>query len=91
MEDLFPFEWDDAKAAINFEKHGVSFWEASSVFKDPLSVTIRDPDFSERFVDLGLSDRQRLLVVVYCERGARLRIISAREAEKHERKDYENG
>ena len=91
MDDPYPFEWSDTKAESNLEKHGVSFWEASTVFRDPLSITIQDPDDAERFVDTGLSDRHRLLVVVYCERGAKIRIISAREAERHERQDYENG
>ncbi len=60
------FEWDRIKAQINAEKHGVSFSEATTVFGDPLEVTIPDPDHSEgesRFISLGRSERNRLLVV----------------------------
>jgi len=86
------FEWNPRKAAANLEKHGVSFQEATSVFRDPLSVTISDPDHAgseERFIDLGLSYRARLLVVSYIERGGGLRIISARRATRAERSQYE--
>ena len=87
------FEWDKRKADSNLKKHGVSFQEATSVFADTLSITIPDPDHSaseERFVDLGLSHRNRLLVVSYTERGEVVRIISARRAGRSERKIYEN-
>jgi uncharacterized DUF497 family protein len=86
------FEWDSDKAAQNLKKHGVSFEEASTVFADPLSLTIPDPLHSEvedRFVMNGLSHRGRQLVVVYTERGERIRIISARAATPRERKIYE--
>lgn len=59
------FEWDAVKAQSNFQKHGVSFADAMTVFGDPLEVTIQDPDHSEgeiRFLSLGLSERNRLLV-----------------------------
>jgi uncharacterized DUF497 family protein len=88
----FIFEWDSAKADANFAKHGVTFAEATTVFGDPLSITIRDPDHSwaeQRFVDIGLSHPDRLLVVAYTERGNRIRIISARRATRAERKKYE--
>jgi uncharacterized protein len=87
------FEWDQRKADLNLKKHGVSFQEATSVFADKLSVTISDPDHSSleaRFLDLGLSHRGRLLVVSYTERGETIRIISARCADRFERKEYEN-
>jgi uncharacterized DUF497 family protein len=90
----FFFEWDSAKATANLAKHGVSFEEASTVFADPLSVTTPDPRYSrgeERFAILGLSGRGRLLAVYHTERGARIRIISAREATRRERTDYEEG
>ena len=77
------FEWDLEKAAANAKKHGVEFAEAFTVFSDPLEVTISDPDHSEgeqRFVSIGLSTSQRLVVVVYTERAGRTRIINAREA-----------
>ena len=88
------FEWDEAKARKNIKKHGVSFGEASTVFGDPLARTIPDPLHSEgedRFVTLGESQRRRLLVVVFTERGEKIRIISARTATRRERKDYEEG
>jgi uncharacterized protein len=95
---LFPqpmsllFEWDNKKAKENLRKHGVSFHEATSVFDDPLSATISDPDHSvaeSRFVTIGISRRSRLLVVVHTDRGDRLRMISARPAEPAEIRDYE--
>ena len=88
------FEWDPAKAAANLATHGVSFEEASTVFGDPLSVTKPDARHShgeERFAILGLSARGRLLAVYHAERGERIRIISAREATRRERADYEEG
>ncbi len=87
------FEWDQRKADSNLKKHGITFQEATSVFADTLSVTIPDPDHSAseaRFLDLGLSHRNRLLVVSYTERGEIIRIISARRASRPERKAYEN-
>ena len=86
------FEWDPAKARRNIETHGISFDESSTAFKDTLSVTIHDPLHSyeeDRFVLLGNSHRNRLLVIVHTERGNKIRIISARRATKKERKQYE--
>jgi len=88
------FEWDRNKARQNIKKHGISFEEATTVFGDPLSLTIRDPLHSideERFVIIGSSYKYRLLVVVHAERGNRIRIISARRATRRERKTYEEG
>jgi hypothetical protein len=88
----YNFEWDPEKAKANLTKHGVSFAEAVTVFGDPLSMNMPDPDHSEgehRFIVLGLSDRYRLLVVSYTDRSPRTRIISARLATRHERKQYE--
>jgi uncharacterized DUF497 family protein len=88
------FEWDDEKAKQNLKKHRVSFDEASTVFGDPLALTIPDPLHSveeDRFVTLGESHRRRLVVVVSTERGDKIRIISARVATRRERKDYEEG
>ena len=87
------FEWDPEKAANNLRKHGISFVEAATVFFDTLSVTIPDPLHSaeeDRFVVTGLSNRRRVLVVVHADRGARIRIISARLASSSERKKYES-
>lgn len=86
------FEWDPRKAAANFKKHGITFEEASTVFCDPLSFTITDPDHSateNRFLDLGHSNLQRLLVVSYVERADKIRIISARLATRKESNSYE--
>ena len=88
------FEWDGRKAKANVAKHGVSFEEAATVFADPLSLTIPDPDHSqveERFIILGKSHTGKLLVVVHTERGDNLRIISARRASRRERKNHEEG
>ena len=88
------FEWDPKKARRNLALYGVSFDEASTAFQDPLSRTIRDPLHSEdeeRFVLLGHSQRNRLLVVVHTERGDGIRLISARLAGSRERVTYEEG
>jgi uncharacterized protein len=85
------FEWDPRKAELNLKEHGVSFDEATTVFRDTLSITIADPDHSaeDRFVDIGMSHRGQLLVVSYTERKDRIRIISARPPTRAERKSYE--
>ena len=86
------FEWDRGKEAANWRKHGVGFDEASTVFGDPLSITIADPDHSEdeaRFIIIGESDARKLLVVVHSIRRECIRPISARPATARERNDYE--
>jgi hypothetical protein len=86
------FEWDWAKAASNARKHRVTFDEASTVFADPLALLKTDPDHShgeERYLLLGMSNRQRLWVVAFCERPPRTRLISARPATRQERASYE--
>jgi uncharacterized protein len=88
------FEWNRQKAIANRRKHGVSFEEAGSVFGDPLAVTYPDPDHSmeeERLLTFGISKLGRLLVVCHTIRSANIRIISARDATRHERKIYEEG
>ena len=88
------FEWDRRKARRNLIRHGVSFEEASTVFRDPLSATAEDPHHSldeERFITFGVSARGRLLVVATTERGDTIRIISARPATASERAIYEEG
>ena len=85
------FEWDAEKAEQNFKKHKVSFDEAKTVFDDPLFVIFTDPDHSyeeQRFIIMGESDQNRLLVVSYTERPP-TRLISARKATRKERKNYE--
>ena len=86
------FEWDDHKAKLNLGKHGVGFEEAATVFGDPLSLTVADEAHSqseERFIVLGRSYRDKLLVVVHTERGDNVRIISARPASRREKRQYE--
>jgi uncharacterized DUF497 family protein len=87
------FEWDINKAEANIKKHGVTFEEAKSVFFDHYARLIPDPDSlgEERFIILGQSSNFNTLVVCHCYRepDERIRIISARKAEKRERKQYE--
>lgn len=88
------FEWDGRKAAANVRKHGVSFEVAATAFSDPLSLSIPDPDHSEdeeRFLLVGTSFHDDLLVVDHSERGDRLRVISARAATARERRAREEG
>jgi uncharacterized DUF497 family protein len=87
------FEWDPEKEQANLQKHGVDFTEAATVFGDPLELTISDPDHSTgeyRFLSMGHSIRNRILVVSYTERENRIRIISARTASPKERRQYES-
>jgi len=89
---MIQFEWDPTKAKINLRKHGVAFKEASTIFKDHLSITTYDPDHSEeedRFITFGFSASGRLLMVAHTDRGDRVRIISARELSRVEREAYE--
>ena len=86
------FEWDVPKARSNLAKHAVAFEEASTIFGDPLSLTIPDPEHSkieDRFVTIGSAFTGKLLVVVHTDRGDNIRIISARRANRRERKFYE--
>ncbi len=88
------FEWDPKKARSNLLKHKVSFEEAATALKDPMGLTGLDPDHSvseERFVTFGVSERGRLLVVAHTEKDDTIRIISAREASKGEKRIYEEG
>jgi uncharacterized DUF497 family protein len=83
------FEWDATKARLNVMKHGVSFEDAITVFDD--IFTFDDPDHSDdelRFLTIGLAQSSKLLIVSYPERN-NIRIISARELSKRERKFYE--
>jgi len=88
------FEWDPIKAAANRRKHCVTFEEAATALRDPLSATARDPDHSleeDRFVTFGTSSQGRLLTVSHTECGEAIRLISARLAVKAERQIYEEG
>lgn len=86
------FEWDEAKAEANLRKHGVSFPEAATAFADSLAAIFSDPDHSAeevREILVGHSERNRLLVVSFTERGENIRIISARVASAGERRNHE--
>lgn len=91
--DHLNFEWDANKSASNIKKHGISFDEAKTVFTDEYARLIGDPDNSDdedRFLLLGTSIDSKLLVVCHCVREAEsIRLISARKADKQERKIYE--
>ncbi|OVE73431.1 hypothetical protein BVX93_01610 [bacterium B13(2017)] len=86
------FEWDKEKDKLNIKKHNITFAEASTVFSDPLSWTFPDPDHSlneHRYIIIGYSHFNKLLVISHTERNKNIRIISTRKATKHERKYYE--
>jgi len=88
------FEWDPAKATANLRKHRLSFEEAATVFLDPLAVSGPDPDHSvgeDRYVTFGMSSLGKLIVVAHMHRPGSIRIISARRADRWERKMYEEG
>ncbi|MDE2180856.1 MAG: BrnT family toxin, partial [candidate division NC10 bacterium] len=85
--------WDPTKAMGNLRKHGVAFREAATVFRDPLSITVYDPDHSEeedRYITVGTSMAGRFLIVAHTDRGTRTRIINARELTRAEREAYES-
>ena len=88
------FEWDEAKARENLKKHKVGFDEGKTIFNDPFLLTFPDIDTSdaeERYVNIGLSVRDRVLVLFHTERQGRIRIISCRKASARERRHYEEG
>lgn len=94
---FFDFDWDANKASTNLKKHEVSFLLATSVFRDPLALTIFDHEHSDdedRWVTMGRAQNGQVLVVVHTNKevGAmelHIRIISARRAEREEVRDYE--
>jgi len=86
------FAWHPAKAAANLKKHGVSFQEALTVFGDKKHIVVPDREHSwdeMRGLAIGVSNKQRMLTMCFTERGDRIRIISARIAERWERREYE--
>jgi len=88
----YEFEWDAAKAEGNYRKHGVSFEDAVTAFRDPLAILLSDPSHSieeERYLVLGRTDSDRLIVIAFVERPPRTRLISARLATRRERRQYE--
>ena len=86
-------EWDANKAAINLQKHSVRFSDAEAVLFDPNALSFEDTTAQgeQRFVAIGMDHLWRLLVVVYTERGNRVRLISARLATRSEKQKYESG
>lgn len=89
----YEFEWNEIKAQANVRRHGVSFEEAATVFSDPLAILLPNPrplPAEERFLVLGMSSRQRVLVVSHAERPPRTRLISAGPATGRERGQYED-
>ena len=89
---MIDFEWDEIKAEKNRRKHSVSFYEATSIFADELSVTFPDPEHSveeDRFIIIGYSANSSILVVSHTYRLNCIRIISARKATKREIQYYE--
>lgn len=90
---MIEFEWDPLKARANLGKHPVTFQAAATVLRDPLAITIFDPDHSEeeaRYITIGASARGRLLMVAHTDRGVRTRVISARDLTRAEHEAYES-
>jgi uncharacterized DUF497 family protein len=88
------FEWDEAKAATNLQRHQISFEEAKTVFNDPFLQTFPDPDHSEdeeRYLSIGQSAAGTICIVIHTERQAIIRLISCRKATRKERNDYAQG
>ena len=84
------YQWDKIKATSNLQKHGIEFADAISVFSDELAITIPENRFDEeRFVTIGTDVFGRILVIVFTWRSEEIRLISARLAERRERKQYE--
>ena len=83
-------EWDQNKAIANYDKHGIDFADAVATLEDPSAITIDDVvDGEDRYITLGLDVFGRILVIVYTWRGEAVRLISARKANKEERRQYE--
>jgi len=88
------FEWDEVKAEANLKKHKVSFDEGKTIFNDPFLFTFPDNKHSmneERYINIGLSIKGRILVLTHTERHDKIRIISCRKAAMRERRFYEEG
>jgi uncharacterized DUF497 family protein len=86
------FEWDPKKAEANLAKHGVGFPEAATIFGAPLARTIYDnehSDIEDRYVTIGYSEQNRLIVAGHTDREDRVRIITARPASTRERQEHE--
>lgn len=85
------YEWDPEKAASNLAKHGVAFADATTVFDDPLFISVLDDEHSvveQRFITIGMSGSGHLLMVAHADRPGAIRIISARRATRNEERFY---
>lgn len=94
--EVLNFEWDENKNTINKRKHGLSFEEAKDVFYDDNAILFDDPEHSideERFLIIGIIESKQICIVSHCYRDGDncIRIISAREATKSEKKIYQEG
>jgi hypothetical protein len=88
------FEWDERKAESNLAKHGISFVAALAVFDDPdrLELESTKPEYAERwYIAVGKMQNERLVAVVYTDRGNMRRIISVRSARSNEQRKYYQG
>jgi uncharacterized protein len=88
------FEWDEVKAKANLRKHKVSFHEGKTVFNESFLMTFPDPEHSareERYINIGMSSKGKILVVIHTERQRSIRLLSSRKATANERKVYEGG
>ena len=85
-------EFDPTKAAANLKKHGISFSDAELVLYDPMALTNEDDAVhgEARFVTVGVGAQNRVLTVIWTQRGNTIRLISARLATSHERRTYES-
>jgi uncharacterized DUF497 family protein len=97
MKQAYEFDWDPRKAASNLKKHGVTFLEATTVFTDPLQISMLDEthsDEEDRWLTIGLSERGRVLILSHTMRSSSrssitiVRLISCRKATKREVKEY---
>ncbi len=87
------FEWDDGNLFKNWEKHKVGYWEAEQVFfNEPLLIYAdeKHSKYESRWYALGRPNKKRMLMIVFTIRGENLRVISARDMSRNERKIYEN-
>ena len=88
------YEWESDKAKLNFRKHHIRFEEARTVFSDPMFVTVVDEEHSvdeDRYITIGFSNQNRLILVAHTDQEGVIRIISARKATKSEQKFYADG
>jgi hypothetical protein len=84
------FEWDEAKRKANLRKHGIDFADAMRIWDGEVleQIDLREDHAEDRYRGIGLLD-DRCIVVAFTWRGSRLRMISARKAERHERQAYD--